>query len=44
MTTATKITLVRLALIPVFMVMMYASQSAHWAQYVAFAVFLIASL
>ena len=44
MTTATKITLVRLALIPVFMVMTYASRSAHWAQYVAFAVFLIASL
>ena len=44
MTTATKITLVRVLLIPVFMVCMYLVGEFAWMQYVAFAVFVIASL
>lgn len=44
MTTATKITLVRVALIPVFLVCMYLVESMDWMLYVAFAVFGIASL
>ena len=45
MTTASKITMVRVAFIPVFMVMMYLSggQANIW-QWIAFAVFVIASL
>ncbi|MDR0889509.1 MAG: CDP-diacylglycerol--glycerol-3-phosphate 3-phosphatidyltransferase [Oscillospiraceae bacterium] len=44
MTTATKITFARVALIPVFMVCMYCIPLWNGLQYVAFAVFAIASL
>lgn len=44
MTTATKITLVRIVLIPVFLVCMYLSECWGFMQYVALAVFAIASL
>mgnify|MGYP000018230705 FL=1 len=44
MTTATKITFVRVLLIPVFLVCMYVSESVDWMCYIALAVFAIASL
>lgn len=44
MTTATKITLFRVFLIPVFMVCMYLSESFGYMQYVAFGVFVLASV
>lgn len=44
MTTATKVTFVRVLLIPVFLVCMYLSESIDWMCYVALAVFAIASL
>ena len=44
MTTATKITFVRVFLIPVFMVCMYLSESMEWMKYLALAVFAAASL
>lgn len=44
MTTATKITLVRVLLIPAFMVCMYLVAEYAWMQYAAFAIFVIASL
>lgn len=44
MTTATKITLVRVLLIPVFLLCMYATECWDWMLYVSFAVFAIASL
>lgn len=44
MTTATKVTFVRVLLIPVFLVFMYLSESIDWMCYVALAVFAIASL
>lgn len=44
MTTATKITLFRVFLIPVFMVCMYLSGSYGYMQYVAFGVFVVASI
>ena len=46
MTTASKITLVRVAFIPVFMVFMYLSQGAanSWQLWVSLAIFVVASL
>ncbi len=44
MTTATKITLVRLLLIPAFMVLMQLGLTYAWAQYAALAVFILASV
>ena len=44
MTTASKITLVRVALIPVFMICLYLSPTAAWLKWAALAVFIIASL
>lgn len=46
MTTASKITLIRMAFIPVFMVFMYLSGgvAGHWALWTALAIFIIASL
>jgi len=44
MTTATKITLVRVALIPVFLVCMYLTEVWDWMLYVSFLVFVVASL
>ena len=44
MTTATKITFVRVFLIPVFMVCMYLSESVECMKYLALAVFAVASL
>ena len=44
MTTATKITLVRIVLIPVFMVLLYCSADQFSLTYAALAVFIIASL
>ena len=44
MTTASKITLVRVVLIPVFMLLMYLSPNAAWLKWAALAVFIIASL
>ena len=44
MTTATKITLVRIFLIPVFLVCMYLSIHSDVMVYVSFAVFVIASI
>ncbi len=44
MTTATKITLVRVILIPVFLVCMYLSTSSDVMAYVSFAVFVVASV
>lgn len=44
MTTATKITLFRVFLIPVFMVCMYLTGNCGYMQYVAFGVFVIASI
>ena len=45
MTTASKITLIRVAFIPVFMVLMYLSNGqANLWQWIAFAVFVVASL
>lgn len=46
MTTASKITLVRVAFIPVFMVFMYLSQGAanSWQLWVSLAIFIVASL
>lgn len=44
MTTATKITLVRIFLIPVFLVCMYLSVNSDVMAYVAFTVFVIASI
>lgn len=44
MTTASKITLVRVALIPVFMVCLYLSPETAWLQWAALAVFILASL
>ena len=44
MTTATKITFVRMLLIPVFLVCMFVSESVDWMCYIALAVFAIASL
>lgn len=44
MTTATKITMLRLALIPVLMVLMHLSLALPWAQYAALAVFILASV
>ncbi len=44
MTTATKITLVRIFLIPVFMVCMYLAESYEFMLYVSLAVFAIASI
>lgn len=44
MTTASKITLARVALIPVFMVLMYLSSAAPWLRWLALAVFIVASL
>lgn len=44
MTTATKITLVRVLLIPVFLVCMYLSVTIGWMRYVSLLVFAVASL
>lgn len=44
MTTATKITLVRVVLIPVFMVCLYLSRTTAWLTYAALGVFVIASI
>ena len=44
MTTATKITLVRIVLIPVFMVLLYCSADQFSLTYAALAVFIVASL
>ena len=44
MTTATKITLVRVVLLPVFMVCLYLSESIGWMTWAALAVFVIASV
>ena len=44
MTTATKITLVRVLLIPVFLVCMYLSVTAGWMKYMSLLVFAVASL
>ena len=44
MTTASKITLVRVVLIPVFMLLLYLSPNAAWIKWAALAVFIIASL
>lgn len=44
MTTATKITFVRVLLIPVFLVCMYLSECFDWMCYIALAVFAVASL
>lgn len=46
MTTASKITLIRMAFIPIFMVFMYLSQSVpgSWPLWVAFGTFILASL
>lgn len=46
MTTASKITLVRVAFIPLFMVFMYLSQGVanSWQLWVSFAIFIVASL
>lgn len=44
MTTATKITFVRVLLIPVFLVCMYVSESVGWMKYLSLIVFAIASL
>ena len=46
MTTASKITLVRMAFIPLFMVFMYLSggEPGHWALWVSLGIFILASL
>ena len=44
MTTASKITMVRVALIPVFMLFMYLSPATPWLRWLALAVFILASL
>lgn len=44
MTTATKVTLVRVLLIPVFLICMYLSEVWDWMLYVAIVVFAVASL
>ena len=44
MTTASKITLVRVVLIPVFMLLLYLSKGAEALKWAALAVFIIASL
>lgn len=44
MTTASKITLVRVVLIPVYMVLMLLSNGADWLRWAAVAVFVIASI
>ena len=44
MTTATKITLVRVFMIPAYMVCMYLSKRWDWMNYVSLAIFAIASL
>lgn len=44
MTTASKITLVRVFMIPAFMVAMYLSQSTPWCRYLALGIFILASV
>ncbi len=44
MTTASKITLIRVVLIPVFMVCLYLSVGCAWLKWVALALFILASL
>lgn len=44
MTTASKITLVRVFMIPAFMAAMYLSQTAPWCRYLALGIFILASI
>lgn len=44
MTTASKITLIRVILIPVFMLLLYLSRGVGWIKWLALAVFMLASL